>query len=460
MVESRLGDTASAPLSQAEIISRDSSLSHNTTTTTTPSLLGSTSDLDSSFAGDDDNDSDPETISLLPSPNIGDPHHSPTSSHPSLPSIEPPRFNSYQEILVFALKGGLRSYLLSLSLRGGVSFLMSLIKVSRGKASLSSSIKATLTTPTIYRFANMIGSFSFLFKLISNSLLRYRNHKRDRWNPFWGGFVAGCSVLFETQENRLVVMQQFGVRSLQALYNGLRSRDLVRFENGDAVLFSIACGSIMYAYTMQPDTIPREYYSWMLNTARVSKEALSISRANNRALEHPLKTPAPTFDSMTSCIHQHGGPNASKALASFTQTYNRTVNPTTHTLPIVPCSVIHPSTLSCWFYNLQLAYKTVVTIAPVYATLNFVPMVLLKTRRLIESPVELIRKGVVDTLVSTGFLTSYIVLYMTGICSVRNLVQWNILKRDWKGYYYLLGVFASGTSILVEKKSRRAELAM
>ncbi|KAI8609137.1 hypothetical protein BC830DRAFT_1152250 [Chytriomyces sp. MP71] len=381
-------------------------------------------------------------------------------------TTEVPRFASGAAIAAHALNGGLRSWILAFGLRGGVSLLLSLLKVAKGRESLRTALSKCLEA-TVFRFANMVGAFAFAWKLLGNyarlHCLNRNDGKLSPWQqrliPFGAGFAAGLAVLFESYENRVAVMQQFGVRALQASYNGLKSRNLFSFAHGDTLLFSLACGSIMYAYVMQPDTIPKEYNNWIIQTARVSRESLALSRQNNRRIEVPAKHAPVSFDAIYDCVNQQGGPNALTALQHTSDYYARALRED-GTVPVVPCSVIHPTDCNCATYNAALAWKVLRGIAPVYATLNFVPMLLLKTRALLADPVGLVGKGVRNTLVSSAFLSVYVVVYMIGICAVRGLIVRGVLKQDHKGWYYVLGCLASGTSILCEKKARRAELAM
>ncbi|KAJ3295558.1 hypothetical protein HDU79_008905 [Rhizoclosmatium sp. JEL0117] len=374
-------------------------------------------------------------------------------------TTQPPTFKSFSEILLYSLVGGAKSWATSFGLRGGVFFLVSLLKVAKKKASLSSTLKELFMSRTVYRFANMVGCFAAVFKLVSN-YLRFKGLFSDqRLCAFAGGFVGGFSVLFETYENRVVVLQQFGIRGLQAIYNGLEARNLFSFTHGDSLLFSIACGSIMYAYVMQPDTIPPEYLNWIVKTARVPRESLALNRQNHRASESSSIPPI-TLAAMTSCIQKYAPTNTvNETIQSATEYYTKNVS-SQGILPIVPCEAIHPSNTSCQSYNLALFPKIFRSIAPVYAALNFVPMLLLRPRKFLNTPLDSVTRGVWNTIVSSTFLSSYVGIYMTGICLVRNLVRQRILQKDYKIFYYLLGCLASGLSILIEKKGRRAELAM
>ncbi|KAJ3101565.1 hypothetical protein HK100_004519 [Physocladia obscura] len=409
-----------------------------------------------------------------------------------------------------AVKTGGRAYFLGLALRGSVGFLVALIKVARGRANPSHALRQ-LYAPTSFRFANMIGGFAFIWNLTGNALLavisanhhlitenmdtrpekheerynhQYTKNKSFSWviqnalthsgittkqkrmlATFTAGTLAGLAVLFETAENRVAAMQQFGVRALQASYNALETRNIVRFPHGDTALFSFACASIMYAYAMTPDTIPGEYYRWIVDHGRVSAHALGLNRRNNRAHESAAVV-AVGLDEMIQSIKSDvvGGVDAAavtvkNAVDGAVKYYWENVD-SRGVLPIVPCEVIHPNELSCLRYNTALVFHTFTGIAPVYAALNFVPMLFLKTRKLLDDPISSISKGIHSTFISSSFLAAYVTIYMAGICAIRNLVRTKVLQRDHKVFYYILGAISSGLSILIERKDRRAELAM
>lgn len=139
------------------------------------------------------------------------------------------------------------------------------------------------------------------------------------------------------------------------------------------MLFMIACGSIMYAYIMQPDTIPREYYSWMVKTARMPGPMLDLNRTNYRnRIEGKVNVdPEGIVRLITGNREGYKKVQLDRALEYLKKNGN--------TLPIVPCAVLHPTDESCLGYNAKLALRVAWGIAPVYAALNFVPMLLLKT---------------------------------------------------------------------------------
>ncbi|KAJ3216115.1 hypothetical protein HDU67_009916 [Dinochytrium kinnereticum] len=382
----------------------------------------------------------------------------PTTRDPKGPAAFIQKHGRLSDVLLYAIKGGGRSFALALGLRGGFSFLMALLKVYRGKMTLANAFKM-FYGPDALRFAKMVGSFSFLWKLILNCL-HFANRKRevtlqsDRTFSFVAGSVAGLSVLFETHVNRVAVMQQLGIRSLQAYYNHLHARSLINVPHGDSLLFMLACGSILYGYSMAPSTIPKEYYSWMIKTARMPAEMLLLNRTNVRSLETTGRGVL-DLDQLSHAIHKHGGMNAWKSLNAT----HRYIADTNGQIPVLPCSVMHPSNDSCVSYSSNLFLRVTRMMAPVNATINIVPLLLFKAREVLRSPVSAASRTVVSTLRSSVFLAAYVTTFQSGICVHRELIRRGILKQDHKFVYYLLG-FISGWSIFLEKRSRRAELVL
>ena len=133
------------------------------------------------------------------------------------------------------------------------------------------------------RFGAMFGSFALLWKSVNNGMRLYRG-KDDRLNGFVGGAVAGLSILFEKKERRVDIAQQMLVRALQAIYNAGKARDIFYFKHGDALLFAVTSGQALYAYTMRPDTLPPDFYGFMLKAARCPQQALELNAKDVRGV--------------------------------------------------------------------------------------------------------------------------------------------------------------------------------
>jgi hypothetical protein len=147
----------------------------------------------------------------------------------------------------------------------------------------------------------MIGSYTFLWKLISNTL-HYHSGKISKTNGFIAGAVASSAMLFETKENRIGYAQQFFMRAMQAGKNALKYRNIWTVPHGDTILFCFSCASILYAYAYKPHTIPKEYYRWMIGKAQVPKACL-IEHAKHKNAQDLLGTMAKVnIESLSSAL--------------------------------------------------------------------------------------------------------------------------------------------------------------
>jgi len=81
-------------------------------------------------------------------------------------------------------------------------------------------------------------------------------------------------------------------------------------------------------------------------------------------------------------------------------------------------------------------------------------MIAMKFIRFVQNPISRTISALLSTVQSTLFLTMFIVSYMSIIC-----IQRKIVTRDHRFIYWIAGGLCA-LSILIEKKSRRAELAL
>ncbi|KAI8582245.1 hypothetical protein K450DRAFT_228052 [Umbelopsis ramanniana AG] len=347
-----------------------------------------------------------------------------------------------EAIVRHALHGGARAFLLAYGVRAGVNFCLYLLRVARKRAPLANILHASFQSLDALRFGAMFGSFSLLWKLINNGMRHYRG-KEDRFNGMVAGSIAGLSILFEKKERRVDIAQQFFVRALQALYNAGKERDIVNFKNGDALLFALTSAQVLYAYTMQPQTLPPDFYSFMLKAARVPKDLLELNNLNVRGV--PLDTLA-----VVDAVQKFRPTAHALKIAQTIPPYP----------PVLPCECIHPWVDGCNKTAIERFSKVFKSMLPVYGTLHFVPMLLLRTEHLKRDPVKLLSKTTVATMKSGAFLASFVMLYQYQICGHRNLVKAGLTTFNSKYLYWLAGFICSYISIFFEDKRRRTELAL
>ncbi|KAF9977993.1 hypothetical protein BGZ73_004118 [Actinomortierella ambigua] len=345
-------------------------------------------------------------------------------------------------VLRHALLGAVRSFGVTYGMKALVNFLLGMIKVSKGKAPFFRVLKEAFTGHDSLRFGAFFGMFSFLWKFVNNSLKLHRG-KDDRINGAVAGAVAGLAILIEHHERRVSFAQQMLIRAGQGVYNAAKHRGRFEFRHGDALLFALGSAQVLYAYCMQPDTIPPEYFRFMVKTARVHTEALAFNRARVRGFPVDVSQ-------VTALVQRLKPTKRNLEIASQLTEYT----------DIIPCAVLHPSFDSCRINNVERFVQVTKNIFPVYATLNFVPLLILRMKRLVADPVNVLSKTTFNTLRSSVFLAVFVALYQSQICAHRSLFEKGWLSTNSKYLYWLFGFTCSGAAIMVEQESRRAELAM
>ncbi|KAL7747544.1 hypothetical protein RI367_007141 [Sorochytrium milnesiophthora] len=430
-----------------------------------------------------------------------------------------------------AVNYGARGFSLAYAIRAGVSILQRLLAKSRNnnKSRLSTVqiILHVLRSGDTVRLAAMFGLFPLVFHasfpLISHALgnsplavppttsyweedsnsqpkksptasytslvnLLRDNHyqplKRRRLAAFLAGILAGyTSFLPATRANRLAFSQQMSMRALQAIYNMLKSRDMFHFPLGDSLLFVCSCAQIMYSYILYPQTLPPEFYSFMINMAKIPRYVLQINRESIRGgpvdvqafLDWMGKKP------MTAAVRRYMSSLLALAATSSpaADDNNNNNNDDKNTklfFPILPCQFLHPHTDSCTRYCTWLAGNVFRKIFPVYCSLHLVPTVLLKLRQFVKNPSGLIFRALLNTIRSCTFLAVFVSAYQSLICLQRNAyrpltaatlpllasplpVPSSVTAHDSKHFYFLFGAL-NALSILIEDKRRRSELGL
>ncbi|KAF9954604.1 hypothetical protein BGZ65_003920 [Modicella reniformis] len=359
----------------------------------------------------------------------------------SIPHLSAP-CNTYEGVLKHAILGAIRSGGVSYGLKAMVNLCLGLLKVMKGRGKFSQIFKDAFLGVDAIRFGAFFGAFSFLWKFVNNGLKLFRG-KDDRINGAIAGAIAGIAILIESHERRVAFAQQMLTRAGQGVYNAGKFRGVFRLRHGDALLFALACGQVTYAYAMQPESIPPEYLKFMLTTARVPAEALAMNRARVRGF--PVDV-----NQLVELVKRHrASPKTLEEVSKLTEYAN-----------IIPCSVLHPSYDSCSMNNIERFYQVLKNIIPVYATLNFVPLVVLRMKRLLADPVNILSKTSFNTFRSSLFLGVFVLFYQFQFCGHRKLFKNGWTNHHTKYIYWLFGVTTGGASIMVEQESRRAELAL
>jgi hypothetical protein len=229
--------------------------------------------------------------------------------------VHKPKPNSLAEVsapshtVIHALKGGLRSFLFTMSTRGGISFALILIKGlvkyyrSRGKSQhgllslVQKSFAGAFWSKGTLQISKMMGSFTFLWRLIYPFFIHLRrqskllttstntiptvslkptheNHhqqqtyhkeeqeEQDNLSLFLAGTLStSLSVLHITAPLRTTLIHLLAPRALEA-YTPIPT-------NLMPVLFILSSGSILYSVFMHPSHLPDSYSKFLLDLADI-----------------------------------------------------------------------------------------------------------------------------------------------------------------------------------------------
>ncbi|KAJ3343274.1 hypothetical protein HDU93_009260 [Gonapodya sp. JEL0774] len=300
------------------------------------------SNLDLAASGSPKNISHPPTTHTAPKPpTLATDGKEPDDRHHVPKPAKVPKWHTYRAIFAHALRGAARSFVLAFLGRGALlSALKLLVALRKRPSSLLSAFQPFLSADALRTGAAFSG-FSFVWKLMTNIAAK-RNGRWSFWSGFSAGAVASLTLLLEHPTRRGVLVEQLGVRAMQAIAVKMHLGGHVRVWEGAALTFIFGCCQIMYAYIMRPSTIPPAYYQWMIKTgefayseslalavkpgstmpriilpARVPHELLDLNRRNIRLLDAPHSDVSLTTSLALSTIARFAGANVDQATRGF-----------------------------------------------------------------------------------------------------------------------------------------------
>lgn len=233
-------------------------------------------------------------------------------------------------------------------------------------------------------------------------------------------------------------------------------RDLA-LSNADTLTFVASCSVIMWCWFYEPRALPRSYNNWI---SRMSELSPSLHRALRYVREGRLQygQDGPNNDLLFKVADDYGMPRHFGDVANFGPN-----NP--HGFGQIPCLLVHKGlTHSCPMHwkNVWIAgfRRSILIYLPIHVIARFVALA--NRRGKAAAPIhyaDMIARTARDVFMSTAFLSTFITLVWMPICILRS----HVLPQgvaDKHGWGPGLGSFLCGFSILLERKSRRKELAL
>ncbi|KAF5363336.1 hypothetical protein D9756_000078 [Leucocoprinus leucothites] len=366
-----------------------------------------------------------------------------------------------RECFEHAARGGCRSGSLAFGLRACINLVLALIRIHRVPRDFRPAlIRRAIFGEDTWRFAAMLGTFTSIYKFLINALpilipelspsksssavddesddleaqlpttslvvpnnrrktrlslsartqlILIRKHTR-RWHAALAGAVAGgLAIIWEKRNRRGLIAQQLFVRGLQGSYNAYTTRKGIRVPHGDVLVFTLACGQIMYGFLLRPDTLPRSYRSWIGEAGKIPSECVNM----NLSLVREGKCDLNELDRVLS--FPDITPSNKAELLSFRKNY---LNPSPHEYiyKYVPCGAVHPAVSACSSVPLDRFFAVFKWMLPIYGVLHFAPPILFKWKNFLRDPGAVIVRAGLGSMRSSAFLGVFVVIYQTLFC--------------------------------------------
>ncbi|KAG8381053.1 hypothetical protein BUALT_Bualt06G0082000 [Buddleja alternifolia] len=358
--------------------------------------------------------------------------------------VQPPCDHADESCVAHAVGNLCQSFLLSYGIRVGIGILLRAFKLARLKSYSSLldlkqlvSEKDLIVREEACRIGLLFGGFTGSYHAL-RCLLRKLRKKETPVNAILAGAVSGLSILaLEDSSRRRTLALYLLARLGQCAYNSAKSKNKFHlwgshWSHGDTLLFAFACAQVMYSFVMRPESLPKSYQEFIQKTGPVAAPVYKAVRDCCR--DSPVDVA-----SLSAYLSSRKGANGVK-LEEFPD--------------IIPCSMIHPDTNSCMVHNANAAAATFRKTFPLYFSLTYVPFVVLRMQKFMDSPVGTSWHAVTGAIRSTTFLSAFVGIFQGVICLHRK-----VALKDHKLVYWLAGGM-SALSVLLEKKARRGELAL
>ena len=136
-------------------------------------------------------------------------------------------------------------------------------------------------------FAAFIGAFAASYPILREVAGGLLGPKRQEWVPTVAGAVAASAILLDNskgaRDRRVIFALYMMVRAGESVATSLVKHGKVPyFAHMDTVLFQLSCLEIMYSWFFTPETLPREYVSWISRLADMDHRLLNYLRAFRR----------------------------------------------------------------------------------------------------------------------------------------------------------------------------------
>ncbi|KAI4967752.1 hypothetical protein ZWY2020_015141 [Hordeum vulgare] len=293
-----------------------------------------------------------------------------------------------------------QTFLLSYGVRVGIGILLRAFKLARRRSYGSLldlkqlvSEKDLIVREEACRVGLLFGGFTGSYHALRCFLRRFRK-KETPFNAILSGSVAGLAILaLDDSSRRRTLSLYLLARLAQCAYNSAKSKNRFHFWgshwNMEMHYFSLSSAQIMYAFVMRPESLPKSYRDFIQKTGPVAEPVYKAVR--------------------DSCRGGHVDLIGLSAYLANKKNSN-----------LINLTKVH-----------HLFHKTL----PLYFSLTFVPFVVLRLQKFLESPAATCWRALVGAVRSTTFLSAFVTLFQSTICLHRK-----VASKDHKLVYWFGGL--------------------
>lgn len=326
-----------------------------------------------------------------------------------------------------------------LVVRGGLHLASSTLRLlrpsrgtDRGKPDIWDMIRDTL------RWGAFLGSFSGVFVTADEAIACLFGHKcTSAWRGALAGALAGPTLLLTgrhiTHTSLALYVLLRGITLLIRCGNlpeAARWKRILltptRWPHGDVLMMCVATAQLGYSWIVLPSTLPVSYVRFL--NKHGGKDLVYLDAVREMC---QMKRMASPLDS----LKQTPFKNFSKP---------------------IPCDFLHPGS-SCSGHTIKFLPEAYARALPVYLPVYIVPAILVHRNKLLsadKAAIEIWVKVIKGALRSSAFLALYCALAWRGACAGFQLT------KVTSGRIIAASCWVAGLATLVEKKSRRMELAL
>ncbi|MCO5558833.1 hypothetical protein L7F22_012421 [Adiantum nelumboides] len=265
--------------------------------------------------------------------------------------------------------------------------------------------------------------------------------QRAQWTAGWRALVAGAmagpSLLLTGPDVQHTSMAIYILLRAAVLASrcGIKSEHFgwlfrpLAWQYGDATLMCLSSSQILTAWILRPDSLPSSYISFL--NKHGGKDTTIVKCVKELAF--------------------------GKQLTHLNEVNNfyKTMDMDVHLDPNmdIPCSIVHANRgcLSHFFWFLGQAYQRSL---PVYIPVYLIPAIIVHRQAILKNPLPIFSKTLLGTARSSLFLSTYCASAWFWTCMLFRA------SRRCDPATLALGTFPTGLAVLIEKKSRRMEIAL